>query len=298
MKYDDENWIKIYTRDTAGWVILSWQARGIALELSRKLPKNTGELSLGRRGIEALGPLLRAPWPEIKAAVEELIADGRLEYDAERQVIRDPQHAERQNAVSTSKARTQKWRDAKRPAALVPPPSSAPPASTVTLRDVDRQPVTTCDAVTSPRDEVRREVTTRDQEKRREEKEYKGPPGGGLTRAEPLIPPATGSLRPLVLDEPLTDQRRKDHSGQIGTNPPRDIAPEWADFVDHQIKNSTLFGSDAAIDAAWRKWVRRENGFAAERRKNSQSRGRPDTRQPMRDPNPEWLRRASNGDDL
>ena len=269
MKYDDENWIKIYTRDTAGWVILSWQARGIALELSRKLPKSTGELSLGRRGLEALGPLLRAPWSEIKVAVEELIVDGRLEYDAERQVIRDPQHAERQNAVSTSKARTQKWRDAKRPSATVPPPSSPPPASTVTLRVVDRQPVTTCDAVTSQRDEVRREVTTRDQEK--EEKEEKEPPSGGLTRAKPPLPPLAGSLRALAPDEPLTTQRQNDHAGQIGTNPPRDIRPEWADFVDHQIKISEVFGSEGSIDAAWRKWVRRENGYAAERRQKKQA---------------------------
>lgn len=129
MKYDDENWIKVYTRDTAGWLALSWQARGLMLEIARRLPKHSGELSLGRRGLEAIAALVRAPWAEIEPFISELIDDGRLEYDAEQKIIRDPQHADRQNAVASGAARTRKWRETR--------------PDTVTTSDA---PVTTCDA--------------------------------------------------------------------------------------------------------------------------------------------------------
>jgi hypothetical protein len=111
MNYDDEHWIKVYTRDTAGWLAMSWQARGLALEIARRLPKKTGELSLGRRGLEALAGLLRAPWSEIEVYVQELIADGRLEYDATRQVIRDPGHVVRQSAVTSPAERKRRQRE-------------------------------------------------------------------------------------------------------------------------------------------------------------------------------------------
>lgn len=111
MNYDDEHWIKVYTRDTAGWLASSWQARGLALEIARKLPKKTGELSLGRRGLEALAGLLRAPWSEIEPYVRELIDDGRLEYDAEKQLIRDPGHVVRQSAVTSPAERKRRQRE-------------------------------------------------------------------------------------------------------------------------------------------------------------------------------------------
>lgn len=315
MKYEDENWIKIYTRDSAGWISLSWQARGVALELARKLPKATGELSLGRRGLEALAALLRAPWSEIEPWVRELIEDGRLEYDEAAQIIRDPQHADRQNAVASGKTRTADWRarDAARRAVTdgdapnTPPP---PEPSTVTRKKTPAERAKLA-AVPSPPalhekangsvsgvTERDAGVTPRDQEKEKKEEKEERPPIGGLTRArtpEVTHTPTALAARCLEPDEPLTDRRRHDHEGQIGTHPPRDIGPEWASFVDHQIKISALFASEGAIDAAWRNWVRRENTFAGQRRTNAQIRGKADTRQPMRDPNPEWLQRAAAG---
>lgn len=167
MKYDEENWIKLYTRDTAGWLSVSWQARGLSLEIARKLPKKTGELSLGRKGLEALGALLRAPWLEIEPYVRELIEDGRLVYDAERQTISDPQHADRQEAVTSGRVRTQEWRTRK-----------AESANDASPRDAC---VTGGDAA----------VTPRDQEKRREEKEEipltpQGDPGRVVDQGTPL----------------------------------------------------------------------------------------------------------------
>lgn len=114
MKYEDENWIKIYTRDTPSWLALSWQARGLSLELARKFPKTTGELSLGRKGLEAIAVLVRAQWAEIAPVVQELIDDGRLVYDPARQVIIDPQHVARQTAVASDVIRKRMQRERER----------------------------------------------------------------------------------------------------------------------------------------------------------------------------------------
>lgn len=97
--------------------------------------------------------------------------------------------------------------------------------------------------------------------------------------------------RVLVMDEPLTERRRKDFEGLTQSVPERPIAPDWSHFVDDRIKRSVLFVSESAIDADWRQWVRRENNFAAERRKNQ--RGKPE-RQPLGDPNAKWLKTGSD----
>lgn len=98
MRYEAEDWVAIYTRDTGGWVALHPIARFISLELTRKLG-TSGELSLGSRGLEALAALLHAPWAVLEEHVRTLIDEGRLVYDEERQTIADPQHVERQAAA-------------------------------------------------------------------------------------------------------------------------------------------------------------------------------------------------------
>ncbi len=181
MNYDEEIWVKVYTRDTASWMALSWQARGLSLEIARKLPKATGELSLGRKGLSAIAPLVRATWEEIEPFVMELIDDGRLVYDAVRQVITDPQHVERQSAMTAGAERTRRWRTSQ--AASVETPTSPTSPNVTDVTDVtDRHTVTSPNVtdvtdrhtVTSPNVTNRHPrhcVTSRsDEEKRREEK--------------------------------------------------------------------------------------------------------------------------------
>ncbi len=102
--HDEEDWVAIYTRDTAGWAALHPLARFVSLELARKLNRH-GELSLGRQGLPALSALLHAPWEMIGEHVDDLLEEGRLEYDADRRVLRDPQHAARQAAARGDSAR-------------------------------------------------------------------------------------------------------------------------------------------------------------------------------------------------
>lgn len=282
MNYDDENWIKVYTRDTAGWLSVSWQARGLSLELARKLPRHTGELSLGRKGLATIAALLRAPWSEIEPFIRELIDDGRLVYNEERQTISDPEHVARQTTATSAAERQRRAREAAAAAAG----NGASPPDAPASRAVTRSHAAS------------REGTASHEKKRREEKEEKEetPPSGGIARA----PEATQGSRCLRPDEPLTEQRRKDHIAQIGTLPMRDVEPEWRAFVDHRISITKLFQSSAAIDADWRGWVRRQNVIDAKARVAAQNdnsggrtRGRGE-RQPLGDPNADWLKTGSD----
>lgn len=191
MNYDEEHWIKVYTRDTAGWLASSWQARGLALEIARKLPKKTGELSLGRRGLEALAGLLRAPWSEIEPFVQELIADGRLQYDADRQIIRDPGHVARQTAVTSPAERKRRQRELE------------------AANDVSHAPS--------------RDVTPSHQEKRREEKREEEkrntplPPKGGdaADRVHEHYVAALKAIRPKRRPPKLSPKDRKRIAGHL-----------------------------------------------------------------------------------
>lgn len=108
---------------------------------------------------------------------------------------------------------------------------------------------------------------------------------------------AVGVSRVLRPDEPLTDQRREDHQSNL-VGPPRDIEAEWKNFVDDRIARTVLFASACAVDADWRKWVRRQNVIDAQSRikaqNDHQGGGKRGDRQPLGDPNAKWLKTGSD----
>lgn len=112
MDYSNEEWIKVYTRDTAAWRCTSLAARGLALEINRNMGRFTDEISLGSRGLQAVAALVSATWTEVEPLLEELIRDGRLVYDPERQVLIDPNHLERQKSTSSPAQRKRDSRKA------------------------------------------------------------------------------------------------------------------------------------------------------------------------------------------
>lgn len=253
MNYDDENWIKVYTRDTAGWLAASWQSRGLALEIGRKLPKGSGELSLGRRGLEALASLLRAPWSEIEPFIRELIADGRLEYDEDAQVIRDPQHVERQNAVTSSAER--KRRERERQASRDVTPSHTPSR-----------------AVTRRHAESRKE--------REEEKEKKEEKEDHSTTTPVAVPASKRGTR-LPTDWTPAEETQAWARSQGVSDPCGKLLEEFRDFW---VGVPGARGTKLDWDATYRNRVRQVTGSPRS------SRG-PDTRQPLRDPaSATWLK--------
>jgi len=74
MDWSNEAYVRVYTRDTADYQVLSWQARGLWLELLRKADRSgVIQTAHGTRGIAAL---LRWPVDVIEPALGELLKDG------------------------------------------------------------------------------------------------------------------------------------------------------------------------------------------------------------------------------
>jgi len=79
MRWEDERWVKVYTRDTPSWLSLSFEAQSLLLLLFRKVDR-AGLLPLGplgRRGVAVVighGPR----WAQLESALDELIASGTV----------------------------------------------------------------------------------------------------------------------------------------------------------------------------------------------------------------------------
>lgn len=231
MNYEDEKFIKVYTRDTAAWLALPWQCRGLMLEISRKIPQLTGELSLGRKGLATLAALLRAEWSEIEPYVRELIADGRIEYDEQQQLIRDPQHVERQTAIASTARRSQDYREREKSARPPRKPRKTKGKVSVTQRHADDTP---SDAE-SLLDETRLDQTRTDQSENARAREA---PSDGLVRSDlPLLDDARAKYDTIAsvrrLDTPIEDT--------------------WLAFCGHHAGG--MFGSRDGVLGKFQKWL-------------------------------------------
>jgi hypothetical protein len=109
VKHPTERWIKVYTKDTPGWLMLTWQARGLMLQLARKVDTE-GNLPLGKHGLRGLALILSVPLSEVRQYIQELQAEGRIELPEDEANLFIPGHKERQDAVTTGAARTARWR--------------------------------------------------------------------------------------------------------------------------------------------------------------------------------------------
>ena len=77
MRWDDERYVRIYTRDTAEWLALSWEARGLLMELLRKADR-AGFVQTGKLEAKGLAALARMPLDVVERALPELLEDGCL----------------------------------------------------------------------------------------------------------------------------------------------------------------------------------------------------------------------------
>jgi hypothetical protein len=245
MKYDDEPWMKTFTRDTPSWVAMSWQARGLALEIARKLPKHTGEISVGRRGLEAIAILLHAKWSEIEPYVLELITEGRLEYDPVRQVIRDPQHVERQNSATSQAERQRRHRESQSRMQVAEARDSS--SREVVARDSSSLDVTAGH-------ELSRDVTKEEKERKKEEKDKIGE-----RASAPASQPRQRVEKPkatrLPTDWQVSPELRAWAKAKGISD--RDIDAQAERFRDHWHASSTDTSLKVSWDAAYRTWMGR-----------------------------------------
>ncbi len=111
LHWPDERYTRVYCRDTIEWSALSWDAQALYMQLCRKASRR-GTIDLGRIGRRGLAVLLGRPdlWPQvIEPALAELEADGCVRVEGTLLVVVDFEAS--QEAVSSGKARTAKWRE-------------------------------------------------------------------------------------------------------------------------------------------------------------------------------------------
>ncbi len=120
MRWEDERYVKLYTRDTVEWLARSFEAQALIPLVMRKLNRS-GQLKLGRFGLKAVAISIghASRFEELKPGLEELLADGTFVIEGtpeEGQTLTMPEFVAAQEAISSGARRTRTWRERKRDA--------------------------------------------------------------------------------------------------------------------------------------------------------------------------------------
>ena len=192
MNWEDEHFVKLYTRDTTTWKLIGWQARTVLMHILRKVDR-AGVLDLGGvSGEEAICAVADLPEEVVKPGLEKLLAKKVVTICDNALLI--PNFVEAQEAKQSDKSRQRNSR-AKRRAGVTPrdkkPPPHDPrdgPSQNVTPGHETGQNVTSGHVESHP-------VTLRLEETRLEETP---PVGGGCARAHdpPDSPPPPSAASP------------------------------------------------------------------------------------------------------
>lgn len=160
MRFEDERYIRVYTRDSMTMLMLTWEARAVLWETFRKVDR-AGIIDLGEDGIDGLAAMIRIPSPVVRSALEELTKRKVLELRADGLLVA-PRFVEAQEAKASDKARQKAARERARDAARAVdaglPAPAADSTDKVTSRD---EPVTSRDGADTSRDETSRKTDPR-----------------------------------------------------------------------------------------------------------------------------------------
>lgn len=137
MNWEDERYVRVYTRDTTSWLLWSWQAQALFCLLLRKADR-TGAIDLGAHGKRGVCAHVKMPWELAEGALDELLTDGCLQVRNETSTDRNAKtilvfvnFVAAQEAVASSKLRQQRWRE------KAPKPNETSTDGDVSLRNVD-----------------------------------------------------------------------------------------------------------------------------------------------------------------
>lgn len=136
MRFEDEQYVRLYKRDTTTWKMMPWQSRCILPLILRKLDR-AGILDLGDDGLEALAVHIEVPIEVVLEGMPAILRRGVLVLREDGLLVW-PKFIDGQEAKQSDKARQKSARDRARDLA-----SAAD-------RGVDA--VTICDATVTPRD--------------------------------------------------------------------------------------------------------------------------------------------------
>ena len=132
LNWEDERYVRWYTRNTPEWSSLSWQARGLFGLIMREVDR-AGVLAVGKLGLKGIAVSVRAPWREIEPFMAELLADGCVRFRDGKLLI--PNFLEAQEARQSDRARSQASRERRKAMADGSSHGTATAEQDVTFRD-------------------------------------------------------------------------------------------------------------------------------------------------------------------
>ncbi len=109
MRFEDEQYIRLYRRDTTTWLMLNWQGRCILPLIFRKLDR-AGLLDLGDDGFEALAAHIQVPLEVVEEGMASILRRKALVL-REDGLLMSPRFIEAQEAKQSDKARQKAARD-------------------------------------------------------------------------------------------------------------------------------------------------------------------------------------------
>jgi len=135
VRWEDERYVRLYTRETPEWAVLSWEARAVFHELIKKVDR-AGIILVGKSGLRGLAGLLRMPIDVVERglmSIDGLIEDGCVVAIDGGFML--PNFMAAQEANASDKARKREQRERARAAA-------AKTGQPVTNRDSESRGVT------------------------------------------------------------------------------------------------------------------------------------------------------------
>lgn len=268
MNYEDEHYVRVYTRDTKTWLKLGWEGQCTLMMLLRKTDK-AGVLDDIDHPVSDLALITGLPESVVEIGLERLLranSEGASTVEIIGSKLVLPNYLEAQTAARSDKARAQLHRGRRRAAARNG--ANSEPSDSVTERD-----------------EVSRNVTAPSQSVTERHKESRG-----VTPASPNamqriaiqsdLPPLPTVASPQVgnpespSDSPPKPTKKKTKPKRKWTRAPADFEPTdahralaselgvnlaaaLAKFRDHEYRSPK---TDA--DAAFRTWLRNTREFA------------------------------------
>jgi hypothetical protein len=130
MRWEDERYVRLYTRNTVEWEMMPWQSRALWPLLLREVDR-AGLLELGKHGARGLAALVKMPAEVVEPGLAGLLDDGCAELHGTQIVI--PNFIEAQEATQSDAQRKRESRERARAVAVL---------AVVTNRDVQSQNVT------------------------------------------------------------------------------------------------------------------------------------------------------------
>lgn len=111
MDWFNERYVRVYCRDTPGWIVLPWEARALWLFLLRKMDR-AGTLDLGRYGNRGIAAAVGMPLEVVEAMLPLLLEDGCLVHEGDR--LRVPNYIAANETPSSGAERMRAYRERSR----------------------------------------------------------------------------------------------------------------------------------------------------------------------------------------